>query len=93
MFKLSFKTDNASFRDLDGGVFVPEVAHVLQSIAADVRAGYRSKKIMDVDGNSIGSWALTGDRPRGRGTKRNPPKRRKATARKRTTRKPARSRR
>lgn len=89
MFKLSFKTDNDSFRNYDGTLSAARVADHLHDMANSLRHG--SGKVYDANGNAIGTWSLTDGSSRKRSTKRNPPKRRKSA--RRTTRRPARSRR
>lgn len=55
MFKLSFKTGNVAFED---GNKEQEIARILEEIANKILNGYDSGKVMDINGNSIGSWSV-----------------------------------
>jgi hypothetical protein len=57
-FRLQIKCDNEAFSD---GSLEPEVARILRRVAADVaEQGDRSGVCMDVNGNRVGSYTLTG---------------------------------
>ena len=53
MFKVSFKIGNDAFQNGDGR---EETARILRKIAEQVENGYDGKKIMDINGNTIGEW-------------------------------------
>lgn len=93
-FKLQFNTDNAAFRPFDDGdLDFGEVLRVLadaRTMVARSESVPSTGRLYDINGNTIGTWSLS--ETRRRKIKRNPPKRRKV-AKRRTTRKPARSRR
>ena len=60
-FVLSFKMENAAFRDEDGSASDAaaraEVARLLREIAGHVAAGIDARTIHDVNGNRVGSWS------------------------------------
>lgn len=53
MFKMSFKTGNAAFEDMEF-----EVTRILQDVKHEVRSGYTEGTIMDYNGNKVGEWSL-----------------------------------
>ena len=55
-FTLSITTDNAAFVD-DAG---DEVARILQEVAEKLRHGYTEGSTRDYNGNTVGSWSLSG---------------------------------
>lgn len=55
MFKLEFTTCNAAF---DGDNKEYEVADILKDVAEKIMAGYDKGKIIDVNGNNVGTWSL-----------------------------------
>jgi len=54
MFKLEFSTDNAAFEDDPAG----EVADILVDIRSKVMSGRKAGRIMDSNGNKVGSWEM-----------------------------------
>ena len=57
MFKLEFATDNAAFECKGAS----ETARILRKIAKRIEEGDFDGKVMDSNGNSIGSFELNGD--------------------------------
>lgn len=55
MCKIKFSTENAAFRD---GNAEQETARILREIADHVEDGEDAGKVMDANGNSIGTWSL-----------------------------------
>lgn len=55
-FTLSITTDNAAFVD-DAG---DEVARILQEVAEKLRHGHTEGSTRDYNGNTVGSWSLSG---------------------------------
>lgn len=66
MFKLKFKTDNAAFGWETGGdqteviVCSLETGRILRKVADCIENGEYEGKVMDINGNSIGTYELTG---------------------------------
>lgn len=58
MFKLEFSTDNAAFEYSQGAC---ETARILRKIVKRIEDGDFDGKVMDVNGNSIGTYELNGD--------------------------------
>lgn len=60
MFKMSFKTGNAAFKDADlcNPDFYIESARILRKIADDIERGNDSGFCMDINGNKVGEWSL-----------------------------------
>lgn len=57
-FVIEFSTDNAAFED-DLSI---EVYNILDEISISVSHGWRSGRIKDVNGNTIGGWThIEGD--------------------------------
>jgi hypothetical protein len=57
MFTLKFKTDGSAF---DGNYErEAEITRILESIVEKIQLEYKEGNIMDINGNSIGSWKLT----------------------------------
>ena len=56
MFILQFSTDNAAFEHS-----ATETARILRKIAKRIEAGDTDGKIMDSNGNSVGTYDLNGD--------------------------------
>lgn len=57
MFKLEFDTDNAAFDHRAAS----ETARILREVGEKIKNGYFNGKVMDVNGNSIGTFELNGD--------------------------------
>ena len=59
-FTCQFTTDNAAFYDDDGNLadYSTLVANQIDKVTAKVRAGHTGGKVMDINGNSIGSWKI-----------------------------------
>lgn len=55
MLEVKFETDNAAF---DGRGRNIEVARILRGLAKKVESGEDSGKVMDFNGNSVGTWRL-----------------------------------
>jgi hypothetical protein len=55
MFKVSFKISNDAFKN---GYGREETARVLRKIAEQVETGYNGKKVIDVNGNTVGAWSV-----------------------------------
>jgi hypothetical protein len=55
MFSLQFDTDNAAFEDDNVGL---ECARILQDIAKQVGRGYQEGRVIDSNGNKVGTWEL-----------------------------------
>lgn len=55
MFTLTIETDNAAFTD-DAA---REVARILRQLAKKLEDGKDSGKVMDLNGNSVGSFELS----------------------------------
>ena len=53
MFKMSFKTSNAAFDDMEF-----EVTRILQDVKHEVMKGETEGTIMDINGNKVGEWSL-----------------------------------
>lgn len=53
MFVLEIVTDNAAFEDKD-----QEIARILRNAADRIEAGQSSGKLMDANGNSVGSFSV-----------------------------------
>ena len=63
MFKLEIKTGGAAFHDGEEGWYDLEIAHgeirrILNDVAEKMCQGRTEGKIMDINGNSCGSWEL-----------------------------------
>ena len=63
MFKIEFKTDNASFFDPNDTDFndearAAETARILQHIAEQVEGGFTSGLVIDSNGNRVGHWGF-----------------------------------
>lgn len=56
MFRLEFETDNAAF-DAEDGDPAGEVRRILHSIGERVRLGVTEGNVLDVNGNTVGSWS------------------------------------
>ena len=61
MFKLEFETRNAAFDDENGGDANDEIARILRSVAMKVEEGREKGRIMDANGNAVGTWECTKD--------------------------------
>jgi hypothetical protein len=57
-FKMSFSMDNAAFEGFPGGY----AAEILREIAEDVEDGTTSGGVMDINGDTIGNYEITGRR-------------------------------
>lgn len=55
-FTLTFDCDNDAFADDPSD----EIARILDNVARRVNDGARDGKIMDVNGNTVGNFTLTG---------------------------------
>lgn len=53
-FKLEFDMDNAAFDDR------PELEsqRILYIVAREINAGFVERKILDINGNTVGSWEI-----------------------------------
>ena len=58
MFTMQFNTDNAAF-EYSGGA--SETARILRKLAGRIEEGDFDGKIMDANGNSIGTFKLNGE--------------------------------
>ena len=56
MLTIEFQTVNAAF---DPPNRKNEVAEILRSVAAKVAGGLTEGKVLDVNGNTVGTWTLT----------------------------------
>ena len=57
MFTLKFKTDgSASDGNCEREI---EITRILENIVEKIQLEYKEGNIMDINGNSIGSWKLT----------------------------------
>jgi len=56
MFTVKFSIDNATFQEGYGG---EETIRILEKIAEQVLNGSNGSKIMDINGNTIGSWSVS----------------------------------
>ena len=57
-FTLDIDMSNAAF-DLDGfDDPLPELTRILKLVASQVERGSRSAPVLDVNGNTVGSWAV-----------------------------------
>lgn len=52
--RIEFSTANAAFND-DDGDFDYEVGRILKELGQDIENGLRPKKIVDINGNSVGT--------------------------------------
>jgi hypothetical protein len=59
VFTVTFRTANAAFTE-DGDPSA-ETARLLHDIAERVETGHRSGPVVDVNGNTVGTWTLTED--------------------------------
>lgn len=57
MFKLEFSTDNEAFSSYGA----TETARILRKIAKRIEAGDLDGKVLDINGNSVGTYELNGD--------------------------------
>lgn len=57
MFRLRLSTANAAFSDGAAGA---EVARILREAASRVADGEREGNLLDVNGNTVGSFKITG---------------------------------
>lgn len=57
MFTVKIDTDNAAYTDSPEY----EIASNLQEIASDLNNGVRRGRVMDHNGNSVGTWELSED--------------------------------
>lgn len=55
MFELKFETDNACFEDH----LATEASAIIREVAMRVSQGRTAGKVMDSNGNTVGSWTLT----------------------------------
>jgi len=55
MFTVQFKTQNAAFQQ---GRETSEIKRILEDIADKMARGFGGGKIIDVNGNTVGSWIL-----------------------------------
>ena len=68
-FTLTISTDNAAFHveevDDEDGYYAPhwEVARLLREVADKIGVGHDRGPIIDVNGNTVGGFAFTGDEP------------------------------
>ena len=53
-FKIKFNMDNAMFDEQPES----EIARILKSISSQVKNGITYGKIVDLNGNSVGSWGF-----------------------------------
>ena len=65
MFKIEFSTDNAAFCNDENAELVndemvrdAEVARILKHIASMIERGSHSAPVLDLNGNTVGSWVL-----------------------------------
>jgi hypothetical protein len=56
MLKIEIDTDNAAFEYANGG---PELSRLCRRIAERIERGETYGKILDINGNSVGSFELT----------------------------------
>lgn len=56
MFTLTIDTSNDAFQPDPG----PEVGRLLRQVVHEVEAGYDARPLRDENGNTVGSWSLTG---------------------------------
>ena len=54
-FELRFSTDNAAFQD---GMLETEIGIILNNVRADIDNGRTEGRVVDANGNSVGSWSL-----------------------------------
>ena len=57
MFTVKINTDNAAYTDSPEY----EIASNLEAIVEDLKFGFRSGRITDHNGNSVGTWELNED--------------------------------
>ena len=55
MFRLTFETDNAAF---EADLKSEEIARILRAIADKVEDNRDGGKVMDSNGNAVGSWEI-----------------------------------
>lgn len=58
MFKLEFETDNEAFSYSYGA---SETARILRKLAQRIEAGDLDGNVLDINGNSVGTYELNGD--------------------------------
>jgi len=58
MLKIEMKTGNAYFREEDGGLCSYAVAKILREVAEKIENGRTEGKIIDGNGNCVGSFVL-----------------------------------
>ena len=63
MFKLEFSTDNAAFEDNGQETRAHEVQLILLRISAKLAHGDTFGAVKDSNGNTIGRWSLSEDKP------------------------------
>jgi hypothetical protein len=56
-FKLTIETDSAAFGDPDKSA--AETARLLRYVASVVECGSRLAPVLDINGNTVGSWVLS----------------------------------
>ncbi len=56
MFKLEINTENAAF---EGEAAIDEIDILLHTVVSQVSRGLTSGKILDSNGNTVGSWEWT----------------------------------
>ena len=56
MFKLTIKTTNAAFDEVNGFDANEELARLLERAALRLRAGYVRDTLRDANGNTVGQW-------------------------------------
>lgn len=57
MVKIEFETNNSAFVEPDGSM-EHEVKRILNVISKKIACGRTGGNILDLNGNSIGSWSL-----------------------------------
>lgn len=57
MLKIEMETGNAAFADSK----MWEAARLLRIIASKIEKGYTDGPIIDINGNTVGTWTLEGD--------------------------------